>query len=105
MTCTPFMSSIVSPGCAARSWSYSFRGIGSRLDGSTDARIGFLCPAGVPAAGRSLALTDVLSRVEAEAGKALGILKEYGRFPPISAHKRAQTETPAFVPRPPAQNG
>src|SRR2546427_7947733 len=84
MTCTPFMSSIVSPGCAARSWSYSFRGIGSRLDGSTDARIGFLCPAGVPAAVRSLALTDVLSRVEADAGKALEILKEDVRFPTIS---------------------
>ena len=60
---------------------------------STDARIGFLCPAGVPAAVRSLALTDVLSRVEADAGKALEILKEYVRFPTISAHKRAQPET------------
>src|SRR2546426_464621 len=105
MTCTPFMSSIVSPGCAARSWSYSFRGIGSRLHGCTDARIGFLCPAGVPAAVRSLALTDVLSRVEADAGKALEILKEYVRFPTISAHKRAQPETAAFVRRLLVENG
>src|SRR3989442_13452466 len=100
MTCTPFMSSIVSPGCAARSWSYSFRGIGSRLDGSTDARIGVLCPAGVPAAGRSLALTDVLSRVEADAGKALEILKEDGRVPTIFAHQAGPTQTAAVV-RPP----
>src|SRR3989454_232076 len=105
MTCTPFMSSIVSPGCAAHSWSYSFRGIGSRLHGCTDARIGFLCPAGVPAAVRSLALTDVLSRVEADAGKALEILKEYVRFPTISAHKRAQPETAAFVRRLLVENG
>src|SRR5207245_10634332 len=99
MTCTPFMSSIVSPGCAARSSSYSFRGIGSRLHRSTDARVGFLWLAVVPATVRSLALTDVLSRVEADAGKALEILKEYVRFPTISAPKRAQPETAAFVRR------
>src|SRR2546422_8217218 len=99
------MSSIVSPECAVRSSSYSFRGIGSRLHRSTDARIGFLCPAGVPTAVRGLALSDVLSRVEAGAGKALEILKEYVRFPPISAHKRAQTETAAFVRRLPVENG
>src|SRR3989475_10978915 len=105
MTCTPFMSSIVSPGCAARSWSYSFRGIGSRLHRSTDARIGFLCPAGVPTAVRGLALSDVLSRVEADAGKALEILKEDVRFPAISAHKRGQPETAGVVRRLPVANG
>src|SRR3989442_3450565 len=99
MTCTPFMSSIVSPGCAARSWSYSFRGIGSRLHGCTDARIGFLCPAGVPAAVRRLALTDVLSRVEADAGKALESLKEYVRFPTNSGHKRGRPQIAAVRPR------
>src|SRR6266581_4440537 len=105
MTCTPFMSSIVSPGCAARSPSYSFRGFGSRLHRSTVARVGFLCPPDVPASVRRLALTDVLSRVEADAGKALEILKEYVRFPTISAHKRAQPETAAFVRRLLVENG
>src|SRR3989442_56527 len=105
MTCTPFMSSIVSPGCAARSPSYSFRGFGSRLHRSAVARVGFLCPSDVPASVRRLALTDVLSRVEADAGKALEILKEYVRFPTISAHKRAQPETAAFVRRLLIENG
>src|SRR3989442_10231585 len=104
MTCSPFMSSIVSPGCAAHSWSYSFRGIGSRLHGCTDSRIGFLCPSGVPAAVRSLALTDVLSRGEADAGQALELLEEYVRFPTISAPKRGQPQTPAVVPRLPVQD-
>src|SRR5437879_13819928 len=54
---------------------------------------------------RSIALTDVLARVEADAGKALEILKEYVRFPTISAHKRAQPETAAFVRRLLAENG
>ena len=54
---------------------------------------------------RRLALTDVLSRVEADAGKALEILKEYVRFPTISAHKRAQPETAAFVRRLLVENG
>src|SRR3989442_7842314 len=92
------MSSIVSPGCAVRSSSYSFRGIGSRLHRSTDARIGFLCPAGVPTAVRGLALSDVLSRVEADAGKALEILKEYVPFPTHSAHKPGPPQTAAVVP-------
>ena len=52
-----------------------------------------------------LALTDVLARVEADAGKALEILKEYVRFPTISAHKRAQPETAAFVRRLLAESG
>ena len=72
---------------------------------STGARVGFLWLAVVPAAVRSLALTDVLSRVEADAGKALEILKEYVRFPTISAHKRAQPETAAFVRRLLVENG
>src|SRR3989442_14144123 len=99
MTCTPFMSSIVSPGCAARSWSYSFRGIGSRLHGCTDARIGFLCPAGVPAAVRRLALTGVLSRVEADAGKALQNLKEDVLLPTILAHQPGQPQNAAVLRR------
>src|SRR2546428_4765890 len=98
MTCTPFMSSIVSPGCAVRSSSYSFRGIGSRLHRSTDARIGFLCPAGVPTAVRGFALSDVLSRVEADAGKALEVLKEDVPFPTISAHQRGPPPAPGVVP-------
>src|SRR5439155_1627626 len=54
---------------------------------------------------RGLALTDVLARVEADAGKALEIIKEYVRFPTISAHKRAQPETAAFVRRLLVENG
>ena len=52
-----------------------------------------------------LALTDVLARVESDAPKALETLKEYVRFPTISAHKRAQPETAAFVRRLLAENG
>src|SRR5437899_12882674 len=57
MTCTPFSSSMISPGCAARSWTYSFRAIrwetdgGPRLHPSTAARVGFLWPADLPTAG------------------------------------------------------
>src|SRR2546428_13663461 len=54
---------------------------------------------------RSIALTDVLARVEAESEKSLEVLKEYVRFPTISAHKRAQPETAAFVRRLLAENG
>ena len=53
----------------------------------------------------SLALTDVLARVETDAPKALETLKEYVRFPTISAHKRAQPETAAFVRRLLVENG
>ena len=52
-----------------------------------------------------MALSDVLRRVEADAEKALETLKEYCRFPTISAHKRAQPETAAFVRRLLAENG
>src|SRR5881296_4507579 len=52
-----------------------------------------------------MALSDVLGRVEADAEKALETLKEYCRFPTISAHKRAQPETAAFVRRLLAENG
>jgi len=58
-----------------------------------------------PASGARMALTDVLGRVESDAGKALELLKEYVRFPTISAHKRAQPETAAFVRRILAENG
>src|SRR2546427_4132695 len=56
MTCTPFSSSMVSPGCAARSRTYSFRAIragaaGPWLQGNTGARVGFLWPADLPTAG------------------------------------------------------
>ena len=52
-----------------------------------------------------MALADVLGRVEADAEKALETLKEYCRFPTISAHKRAQPETAAFVRRLLVENG
>src|SRR5437667_452160 len=52
-----------------------------------------------------MALSDVLGRVEADAEKALETLKEYCRFPTISAHKKAQPETAAFVRRLLAENG
>src|SRR5207253_1914834 len=57
------------------------------------------------AAVSGCALSDVLGRVEADAEKALETLKEYCRFPTISAHKRAQAETAAFVRRLLAENG
>lgn len=52
-----------------------------------------------------MALTDVLAQVESGTEKALEVLKEYCRFPTISAHKRAQPETAAFVRRLLAENG
>ena len=52
-----------------------------------------------------MSLSDVLARVEADTEKSLEILKEYCRFPSISAHKRAQPETAAFVRRILQENG
>lgn len=52
-----------------------------------------------------MTLTDVLARIESDSEKALELLKEYCRFPSISAHKRAQPETAAFVRRILAENG
>ena len=52
-----------------------------------------------------MVLTDVLARVDADSNKALEVLKEYCRFPTISAHKKAQPETAAFVRRLLAENG
>lgn len=46
-----------------------------------------------------MSLPDVLAKVESGAEKSLELLKEYCRFPTISAHKRAQPETAAFVRR------
>src|SRR2546427_418706 len=56
MTCTPFRSSMVSPGRAARPRTYSFRAIragaaGPWLQGKAGARVGFLWPADLPTAG------------------------------------------------------
>src|SRR3989442_7500009 len=110
MTRTPFRSSIGSPAWAACSRTYSFRAI------RWDPRARVCIAASLHASGsygsptfpprvRALALTDVLARVEADAGKALEILKEYVRFPTISAHKRAQPETAAFVRRLLVENG
>lgn len=50
-------------------------------------------------------IADVLSKVESGAQKALELLKEYCSFPTISAHKKAQPETAAFVRRVLAENG
>src|SRR5947199_408891 len=107
MTCTPFRSSIVSPEAAVRSRTYAFRGrahgrgcIAAPMHSS-----GSYGPPTYPRRVCGLALTDVLARVEADAGKALEILKEYVRFPTISAHKRAQPETAAFVRRLLAESG
>jgi acetylornithine deacetylase/succinyl-diaminopimelate desuccinylase-like protein len=52
-----------------------------------------------------MALSDILARVDTDAEKALETLKEYCRFPTISAHKKAQPETAAFVRRLLAENG
>ncbi len=52
-----------------------------------------------------MTLTDVLSKVEARSTEALELLKEYCRFPSISAHKKAQPETAAFVEKVLAENG
>ncbi|HLE55081.1 MAG TPA: M20/M25/M40 family metallo-hydrolase [Thermoplasmata archaeon] len=46
-----------------------------------------------------MSLPDILARVESGTEKSLETLKEYCRFPTISAHKRAQPETAAFVRR------
>src|SRR5437879_12681918 len=68
-------------------------------------RMGFLWPPGLPAAGCGMALSGVLGRVEADAEKALETLREYCRFPTISANKRAQPETAVFVRRLLAEHG
>ncbi len=52
-----------------------------------------------------MSLADVLANVESGAEKSLEHLKEYCRFPTISAHKRAQPETAAFVRRLLAESG
>lgn len=52
-----------------------------------------------------MSLTDVLAKVESDSDKALELLKEYCRFPTISAHKKAQPETAAFVRRILGENG
>src|SRR6267143_592583 len=103
------------PRVHMRSAAYSFRGIGFGpvrfpqfppvREFSSSVRIGFLCLPDLPATGCGMALADVLGRVEADAEKALETLKEYCRFPTISAHKRAQPETAAFVRRLLVENG
>lgn len=67
--------------------------------------VGFLWDACLPLPGERLTLTDVLARVESNAEKALETLKEYCRFPTISAHKKAQPETASFVRRLLTENG
>jgi len=73
--------------------------------GRAATHVGFLWLRAMSRPGASMSLTDVLARVEADAGKSLELLKEYCRFPTISAHKRAQPETAAFVRRLLAENG
>src|SRR5256886_15590393 len=46
-----------------------------------------------------MTLEDVLLQVESGTDKGLEPLKEYCRFPTISAHKKAQPEPAAFVRR------
>lgn len=52
-----------------------------------------------------MTLADVLARIDATKDEALETLKEYCRFPTISAHNRAQAETAAFVRRILAERG
>src|SRR5436190_5219948 len=82
---------------------YAFRAPQSHR--GTTRRAGFLWDVAFRGRGVHMALTDVLARVESDAPKALELLKEYVRFPTISAHKRAQPETAAFVRRLLAENG
>src|SRR3990170_3847011 len=67
--------------------------------------VAFLWRTAFSLAGVVMSLSEVLARVEADAEKSLDLLKEYCRFPTISAHKRAQPETAAFVRRLLAENG
>src|SRR5207245_4650073 len=67
--------------------------------------LGSYGPPTFPRRVRGLVLTEVLARGEADAGKALELLKEYVRLPTISAHKQAQPETAAIVRRLLAENG
>src|SRR2546427_11425616 len=88
MTCTPFRSSIVSPACAARSRTYSFRAIrwDPRARGCIAASLhasGSYGSPTFPPRGRALALTDVLAPLGGGPGDALGVLQEDGRFPAI----------------------
>src|SRR6266705_3448862 len=115
MTCTPFRSSID----ATREARDVPQDIPFANEGSPDLPFVLLAPS--PSRGDcthgvlmapwltrdrcGMALSDVLGRVEADAEKALETLKEYCRFPTISAHKRAQPETAAFVRRLLAENG
>src|SRR5437879_9682969 len=103
MTCTPFRSSIGSPACAARSRTYSCRSIrwDPRARGCIAASLhasGSYGSPTFPPRVRALALTDVLARVEADAGKALELLKEYVRFATISSDEPAHPETAACGP-------
>jgi acetylornithine deacetylase/succinyl-diaminopimelate desuccinylase-like protein len=52
-----------------------------------------------------MTISDVLGKVESLSEKALELLKEYCRFPSISAKNQAQPETAAFVRRILAENG
>src|SRR5437867_2592830 len=116
MTCTPLRNSIQATQEAhMRSAAYSFRECRLSDPSNSDDRglkeILIGCTHRVLMALRltrgrcGMALSDVLGRVEADAEKALETLKEYCRFPTISAHKRAQPETAAFVRRLLAENG
>jgi len=46
-----------------------------------------------------MAIPDALAKVDSLSEKALELLKEYCRFPSISAKNQAQSETAAFVRR------
>ena len=52
-----------------------------------------------------MAIPDALAKVDSLSEKALELLKEYCRFPSISAKNQAQSETAAFVRRILSENG
>src|SRR5712691_1352566 len=77
MTCTPFSSSMVSPGCAARSRTYSFRVIrwgaaSPWLQRNTGARVGFLWPADLPTAGARIGPQGCAGAGRSGRGEGLG---------------------------------
>src|SRR3989442_2646220 len=100
MTCTPFRSSMVSPGRAARPRTYSFRAIrwgaaGPWLQGNTGARVGFLWPADLPTAGEA-----VLAAIEPRPGRIgrPGGLGEAASGPSVLPPVRAPTGPHALLP-------
>src|SRR2546428_310242 len=93
ITWTPFRNSIVPPGepTTIRGLITFVRSVEAGLQQDATRRVLMGAPT-YPPRVRSIALTDVLARVEADSEEALEVLKEYVRLLTISGPKRPQPE-------------